>query len=450
MFFPFSDRARLAALRAVLERVAGCLGSRICIKLWDGSVIPLGPDADPNLCLAIHSSGVVSSLLRWPTLDNFVSHYAAGRLEVQGADLYTFAEQARVRQAKGLLSGISKLWLAGKVLPFLFHPGDSSTVQHRYADEAGFGATRRDNQSYLMFHYDVGNDFYRLFLDHPWMQYTCANFTDWSESLEQAQINKMEMVCRKLRLKPGETLFDLGCGWGGLLCYAAKYHGVHGHGVNLSKAQVEFARERIRRLGLEDRVTVEEGDANAVTGSYDKVAAVGILEHIGIVNYPRFMAQLYGLLKDRGVLLLHMITRGAKTSARHFHRSRPEHRLFRKYIFPGGELGHIGNIVESLEGARFEVHDVEGWREHYALTLKMWSQRLAANEREAVRLVGGEKYRMWMAYMAGMSFGFHDGSLRLFQVVGSKHAAKGASELPCCRADLYDRPMPEAQMRAAA
>jgi cyclopropane-fatty-acyl-phospholipid synthase len=434
----------------VIERVAGCLGSRISIRLWDGSIIPLGPDADPNLCLAIHGPGVVSSLLRWPTLDNLIQHYAAGRLEVQGSDLYTFIEQARVRQARGRLGSISKFWLAGKALPFLFHPGDHSIVQHRYADEAGFGATDRDNQNYLMFHYDVGNEFYRLFLDQPWMQYTCAYFTDWSESLEQAQVNKMEMVCRKLRLRPGETLLDLGCGWGGFICYAAKYHGVRAHGVNLSKAQVELARERIRRMGLQDRVTVEEGDANAVTGSYDKVSAVGILEHIGIVNYPRFMARLNDLLKDRGVLLLHMITRGAKTSSRRFHKSRPEHRLFRKYVFPGGELGHIGNIVESLEGARFQLHDVEGWREHYALTLKHWSQRLAANEREAVRLVGGEKYRMWLAYLAGWSFGFLDGSLRLFQVVGSKHAAKGASGMPCSRADLYERPMPQARTREAA
>jgi cyclopropane-fatty-acyl-phospholipid synthase len=448
--FLFSDQSRLAALRAVLQRVGGCLGSRISVKLWDGSVVPLGPDADPDLCLAIHSSGVVSSLLRCPTLDNFVRHYAAGRIEVQGADLYTFAEQARVRQAKGRLGSISKWWLAGKALPFLFHPADHSTVQHRYADEAGFGATHRDNQSYLLFHYDAGNEFFRLFLDQPWMQYSCAHFTDWSQSLEQAQVNKMEMICRKLRLRPGDTMLDVGCGWGGFLCYAAKYHGVRGHGVTLSKAQVVHARERIRRMGLEDRVSVEEADANAVTGSYDKVVSVGMLEHVGTVNYPRFMAHLNGLLKDRGVLLLQMITRGAKTSARHFSRSRPEHRLIRKYIFPGGELGHIGNIVESLEGARFEVHDVEGWREHYAMTLKMWSQRLSANERQAVHLVGAEKYRMWTAYTAGMSFGFLDGSLRLFQVVASKHAAKGVSAMPCSRADLYDRPMPAAQSRAEA
>src|SRR5262249_15207444 len=156
----------------------------------------------------------------------------------------------------------------------------------------------------------------------------------------------------------------------------------------------------------------------------------------------RFLTRTYSLMKDRGVALIQMITRGAKAPGKSFRKSRPEHRLIRKYVFPGGELGHVAQMVEALEGARFEVHDVEGWREHYARTLELWSKALAANEDEAIRLVGQEKYRVWMAYLVGLSFGFSDGTLRLFQVVASKHAAKGASAMPQTRADLYERPMP--------
>jgi cyclopropane-fatty-acyl-phospholipid synthase len=252
----------------------------------------------------------------------------------------------------------------------------------------------------------------------------------------------MEMICRKLRLRPDETLLDIGCGWGGLMCYAALHHGVRAHGLTLSQQQLEMARERIRRLGLEDRVTVELRDAHEMTGTYDKVACIGMFEHLGIDNYHAFLKRMNGVVRDRGIVLIQMITRGAKPPGRSFRKSRPEHRLYREYVFPGGELGHVGNLVESLEGARFEVHDVEGWREHYALTLKQWSQRLAEHEEEAIRLVGAERYRMWLAYMVGMSFGFADGTLRLFQVVASKHSARGASQMPATRADLYERPMP--------
>jgi cyclopropane-fatty-acyl-phospholipid synthase len=450
MFSLFSDRGRLANLRAVLAEVGQRVQSRISVRLWDGSVVPMGPDADPNVCLRLGSSGVVSSLLRRPTLDNFLRHWTTGRIDIEGADLHTFTEMARVPGSGGKLRGLSKAWVAWKMMPFLLHRADDSTLTYRYADEAGMKETEgRKNKDFVQFHYDVSNEFYQLFLG-PHMQYTCNYFTDWGHTTEQAQTDKMEMICRKLRLKPGETLLDIGCGWAGLVCYAAQHYGVKAHGITLSERQLELGRERVRRMGLEGRVTLEMRDAFEMEGKYDKVASIGMIEHIGLANYPRFLQKIYDVVEDRGVVLIQMIARGAKRTKKGFLKSRPEHRLIRKYIFPGGELAHVGELAAVMEAARFEVHDIEGWREHYALTLKQWSQNLAAREGEAIRLVGAERYRMWMAYMVGMSFGFADGTLRLFQVVGSKHSAKGASAMPSTRADLYERPMPSAAMRHAA
>ncbi len=440
----FSDRARLAAARAVLERVARCLDSRICVRLWDGSVVPMGRDADPNLCLAIAGPGVIGSLLRRPTIENLLTLYVTGRIELQGADLYTFAEQARVRQSKGRLREISKAWLAWKLFPFVFFRSGRPAVQARYAHEAGIGvkAGVRANKDFIQFHYDAGNEFYKLFLSEN-MQYSCNYFTDWNNTLDQAAEDKVDMICRKLRLRPGETMLDAGCGWGGLLFHAAEKYGVKAHGMTLSQQQVEYIQAEIPRRGLEGRVTVELRDAFQVSGNYDKIACIGIFEHIGIDNHALLLRKMWDVLRDRGSILVHTICRGAKPKGVSFRKSRAEHRLIRKYIFPGGELGNVGEIVQALEAAKFEVHDVEGWREHYAMTLKHWSQRLAAREEEAIRLVGLERYRLWLAYLVGMSFGFADGTLRLFQVLSTKHQAKGASGMPCTRAHLYAPATPD-------
>jgi cyclopropane-fatty-acyl-phospholipid synthase len=294
----------------------------------------------------------------------------------------------------------------------------------------------RQNRDYIQFHYDLGNDFYRLFLDEE-MQYSCGYFTVWNNSIDQAQRDKLDMICRKLRLKPGESLLDIGCGWGGLICYAARQYGVRAHGVTLSQAQLDFAQEKIRRLGLENRVTVELRDYATLDGQYDKIASIGMFEHVGIANLPAYFQKLCSLLRDRGILLNHGIARGAKANSRRFQKLRPEHRLMAKYIFPGGELDHIGHCLEVMEASRFEVHDVEGWREHYAMTTRHWCQRLSAQRDAAIALIGPERYRLWVAYLAGVSFCFRDGSLRIFQVVASKHKAKGHSELPPTRSDLY-------------
>lgn len=437
--FLTSESKQLKAAKNVLEHVAELLNAKFSIQLWDGSMIPLGSEVDPNLYISISGPGVIGALLRRPTLDNLVRHYATGKIGLHGGDLMSFGQAVRVDKSRSRLKQIRKLMLLKNALPFLVAPADKTETKHAYAgDEIGRGEVKRDNKDYIQFHYDLGNDFYKLFLD-PEMQYSCGYFTDWGNSLEQAQKDKLEMICRKLRLQPGEKMLDIGCGWGGLICHAAQNYGVNAHGVTLSQTQYDFAVEKVRRLGLTDKVTVELRDYATLDGTYDKISSIGMYEHVGIANYPKYFSKIYSLLRDRGILLNHGITRRAKHSKRRFAHMRPEHRLIAKYIFPGGELDHIGHTCETLEACRFEVHDVENWREHYAQTTRFWCQRLEARKEEAIAMVGPERYRLWLAYLAGVSFTFNDGALRIFQVVASKHSAKGRAELPPTRADLYRR-----------
>ena len=213
--------------------------------------------------------------------------------------------------------------------------------------------------------------------------------------------------------------------------------------MTLSRTQHDYTVEKVRREGLEDRVTVELGSYENLDGEYDKIASIGMYEHVGIGNYPAYFAKLNRLLRDRGLLLNHGLTRRVKRSRRRARKVVPEKRLLLKYIFPGSELDHIGHSLEAMEAEGFEIRDVESWREHYALTLRHWHRRLLANKESAIAEVGAEKVRIWLLYLAGASLALGDGALRIYQTVAVKHKAKGPSGLPPTRADLYAKPTPE-------
>jgi len=444
-----TDEALLGAARNIIGHLAPLLKSRLAVRLWDGSRLALGTEEPGPFTIAISSPGVISSLLRRPTADNLVEHYVAGRIDFQGGDLMAFLTAARAEHTGRDLRKASKWYLCRQLWRFLLRAPDRSVVAHVMDDSVtGLQRPQRNRPDFIQFHYDdVPTEAYRLFLDAE-LVYSCGYFTDPQGDLDQAQQDKMHMICRKLRLQPGEHFLDIGCGWGGLLCYAALNYGVHAHGVTLSQQQFAYTEAKIRRLGLEGRVTVQLGDYTDAQGTYDKIASVGMMEHVGIANYPAYFGKLYSLLRDRGVLLNHSIARRARRTTAAFRKLRPEFRLIQKYIFPGGELDHIGHTLEVMERHRFEVHDVEGWRTHYARTCELWCQRLSARRDEAIQLMGEEKYRIWVAYLAASSVGFQDGLLRIFQTVATKQASKGGSGMPLTRRHLYD-PATPAETQAA-
>ena len=439
-----SERKYLEAARRIFTHLAETADANVSIRLWDGSYVPLGDNATEQWNISIKGPGVLGAILRRPTLENLLRQYASGNIDFNGGDLIDFYEVLRSRgsRTKGVSSGqikkrLNKWYLLRQALPLLFAKDTDTEFMHRFrGDDSGRIQSARDEKSFIQFHYDLSNDFYRLFLD-PEMQYSCGYFTSWEQDLEQAQQDKLDMICRKLRLQPGDRFLDIGCGWGGLLCHAVEHFKVIGHGVTLSQKQYDFALEKIERMGLADRITIELRDYREITGEYDKIASIGMYEHIGIANYSTYFKKLHTLLRDRGMLLNHGITRRAKQSKKKFARITPGRRFILKYIFPGSELDHIGHTLSKMEACGFEVHDVEAWREHYARTTELWCRRLEADKEKAIALVGAERYRMWIAYLAGVSYAFQDGSLRIFQTVATKHGRKGPSGMPPTREHLY-------------
>lgn len=438
MGLPFSAATQLSSIKEVLRTVAEPLDMNLSVRLWDGDVIPLGKQVDGKYTIAISDAGVIGSLIRWPTLETLVRLYATGKIEFEGGDLIEFSEAMKTdRSNRKKLKEISKSMLVKRTLPFLFARTSTPNLDEGFADDmVGRTESKRNNKDYIHFHYDVSNDFYKLFLGSE-MMYTCAYFREWDNSLDQAQHDKLDMICRKLRLEQGDRMLDIGCGWGGLICHAAQKFGAKTHGITLSQEQHDYVKAKIERLGLQDQVSVEICDYADHQGMYDKISSIGMSEHIGIANYPRYFDKINSMLRDRGVMLNHAIARRAKKTKRLGTKIRPERKFILKYIFPGSELTPIGMTTDFLENSGFEVHDVESWREHYAHTLRFWCQNLSANKEEAIKLVGAERYRLWVAYLAGGSGGFTAGSIKIFQVVATKRASKGLSQMPPTREHLY-------------
>ncbi|HXJ85025.1 MAG TPA: cyclopropane-fatty-acyl-phospholipid synthase family protein [Candidatus Methylomirabilis sp.] len=281
-------------------------------------------------------------------------------------------------------------------------------------------------------HYDVSNEFYALFLD-PLMVYTCAYYREPEGKLEQAQQDKLDLVCRKLRLARDETMLDIGCGWGSLSVWAAQHYGVRAHGVTLSKAQAEWAAQRIKREGLEGRCLVEYRDWRDLPADarYDKIAAVGVIEHVGIRNYPAFFGRVRSMLNDGGLYLNHGIHHEF-----HWKRTSQTDFLLRN-VFPNGDLSGFTETVTEMERAGWEILDAENLRLHYARTCGHWVERLRARADEARAIVGERIYRTWLLYLTCSAVAFETGSIGLYQVVVRKQWDRAIGTAPTTREDLY-------------
>jgi len=427
---------RLQSLTSLLAHLRERLGVEIGFVLWDGTAVPA--DLAPNaLAFAIADEGAVAALIRRPKLDTLINLLVSARLELRNGTMFDLMSlRLRVR-SKDILKTLDKTLALRTALQFLFVPrGGPWPLEQVRGDKAGRDGSEKTNRENVQYHYDLSNDFYALFLD-PEMVYSCAHFTVPHDDIARAQRDKLDTICRKLRLKPDETFLDIGCGWGALPIHAARHYGVRAHGVTLAEEQYIYAKEKVARLGLQDRVTFEFKDYSRLDGAFDKVASIGMFEHVGRDNYETYFKTMHRLLKPDGLYLHHTIARPAKHTDREFFRKRSaEFDAIGRYIFPGGELDHLGMSIANLERHGFEVHDVEAWREHYARTTRLWHDRLLANFAAAEREVGAVKTRMWLIYLAGVSIGFERARIGIFQTLASKRK-RGASGVPLSRADLY-------------
>jgi cyclopropane-fatty-acyl-phospholipid synthase len=411
----------------IVRNVVKSLAPRFAVELWSGERIG---SADGPV-LKINSPAAVREIARRPKLETIVELWISKVADIENGSIFDIVERKPEGKFKHKLKSLPKLQLMRDVPALLFSGGE---LAQSSLGKSGAYVSGSDKDA-IQHHYDVSNAFYRLFLDER-MVYTCAYFKDWANSLDQAQEDKLDHICRKLRLIPGETLLDIGCGWGSLLIHAAEHYGVTGHGVSLSQAQTELARERIKAKGLEDRITIHVKSYEVMEGQFDKIASIGMFEHVGSANHQTYFAAMNRLLKPGGLYMHHAISRRMKRSQKLWRKMTPENRAIIKYIFPGGELDHLGMSIANLEAHGFEVHDVENLREHYAKTTRLWAERLRTNLSEAIAEAGEPKVRLWMLYLAGVSIAFERGTMQINQTLASKRM-RGVSAVPQTRDDLY-------------
>ena len=433
-----SDGIDLAV--ALLTRLFANFTGTLSLRLWTGNSFRVGsgsPDAPaPTYTLVLRSPQTVSALILGRDPLRFAEMYFRGELDIEG-DLFDALELRNHLSSMrlALLDRIKAVVAAVRLRTLREPHSDSKKREFALAATRVKRHSKSENDQAIQFHYDISNDFYALWLDKA-MVYSCAYFEAPEVDLDHAQTAKLEHICRKLMLKPGESLLDIGCGWGALLIHAAKYHGVRAHGITLSQKQLELARERILNAGLETRVTVGKLDYRDLGGDsvYDKVASVGMFEHVGLKNLPIYFATINRVLKPAGLFLNHGITHDVDgwddTLSTEF---------INRYVFPDGQLDSIGNIQCLMEKAQFEITDLESLRPHYALTLRRWVANLERHHAEALKYVSESTYRVWRLYMSSCALDFEAGGVGVYQILANKRATSSA-RLPLTRRHVYGGP----------
>lgn len=409
------------------------------VRLWDGTVLPA--QGASTFTLVLNAPGSLRRMFRVPLALSLGEAYVRGDFDLEGEVWAAAPGVQAYRDAVRSIGDVRRLLALWRRLP-KDDRDDAAVESARLQSREG---SRAWDVEGIRYHYDAGNDFYQLFLGRR-MLYSCAYFPTGGEDLDAAQERKLEHICRKLRLRPGQRLLDVGCGWGGLVIYAAERFGVRALGVTLSREQHALATERIREAGLRERVQVRIQDYRDLREEpFDAVASVGMFEHVGRARLPEYFAHVYGLLKPGGLFLNHGIggrrapAPGARRAAERMLTERlvGDAEFRRRYIFPTGGLVTVSEANLAAEQAGFEVRDVENLREHYARTLRLWAQGLDAHRDEAVRIGGMAMYRLRRIHLGVAAWQFEAGQLTLNQTLLAKLDG-GRASVPWSRADLYD------------
>ncbi|MGB7448039.1 MAG: cyclopropane-fatty-acyl-phospholipid synthase family protein [Ornithinimicrobium sp.] len=422
-------------VRPVAEAIVGA-EVPVRVECWDGSA--LGP-ADGAVQLRFLRRRALRHLLWEPNELGFARAFVSGDLLMGDDMIQALSRLEEMRGPQRRLSVHAGPRTAAAVVAAGLRLGALGPRPKPPPEEVpwtrgGRVHTPKRDRAAISHHYDVGNDFYRLVLGES-MVYSCAY---WEHApspdyrLEQAQQAKLDLVARKLGLRPGMKVLDVGCGWGGFVMHAAQTYGVEAVGVTISQQQAAYARAQVNARGLADRVEIRLQDYREIAdGPYDAIASIGMAEHVGVAQLPTYAAGLYAQLSPGGRLLNHAISRRPEAGWE------PNRTSFvQRYVFPDGELQPIATVVEELEGAGFEVRDVEALREHYDLTLRAWVANLESHWDEAVALSGPGWARVWRLYMAGSALGFASNRLGVTQVLAVKPTSDGSAEMPGTRREL--------------
>jgi cyclopropane-fatty-acyl-phospholipid synthase len=400
----FGPRTVLPIETWLINRLMALLGEpAVSVVLWDDQEHYRGPHSPPAARIRFNDRAAFRRIFISPSL-HFGEGYGAGSIQIEGSLVTGLDEIYRARVGRGRRGLLDRYIKRGL------------TRQRRNTLE-----NARDN---IHHHYDLGNDFYRLWLDTE-MAYTCAYFPEPDVTLEQAQIAKMDHVARKLELRPGDEVVEAGCGWGGLARHFARHYGVKVRAYNISAAQIAYARKRAKAEGLDNRIEYIEDDYRNIQGNYDAFVSVGMLEHVGAENYAALGRVIDRVLKDQGRGLIHSIgtARPSFTDA-----------WTEKYIFPGGYAPTLRQMMEIFEGPGFAVVDVENLRLHYAKTIEHWLERYDRHEDEVRRMFDDFFVRTWRLYLAASIANFRAGALHLYQVL---FARPSKTDLAWTRAYLY-------------
>ncbi|ABF09520.1 cyclopropane-fatty-acyl-phospholipid synthase [Cupriavidus metallidurans] len=382
------------------------------LRLWNGSEYQLGSFDRPAVTLTVREASALPFLLV-PSLDNLSEAYVQEKIDLDGrlADI--------IKVGYGLSAAAARR--AGGVL--------NKVAQH-------FTHTKAEDKASIQYHYDVSNDFYKLWLD-PNMVYSCAYFENGNEDLATAQIKKIDHILTKIRLEPGQTLLDIGCGWGALVLRAAQKFGARCVGITLSQNQFDLATARVRAAGLQDRIEIRLQDYRDISGQFDRITSVGMFEHVGKDNLPGYFARMRDLLAEGGVAMNHGITATDPDSGEI---PMDGSGFMDRYVFPQGELPHIGMVLTTMQKGGLEAFDVELLRRHYAQTLRHWAENFETNADTIREMVGEKKFRIWRIYLAGCSHAFTSGKMSIYQVVCQK-ADRNADTFPTSRRYIYASPI---------